>query len=218
MLFDGHNFLRLLQGLWVTLSIALSAMAISVVLGTLLGIVMTSRNRAVQLLTRLYLEFVRIMPQLVLLFVVYFSLSTSAGINLGGRTAAAIVFVIWGTAEMGDLVRGAIGSIPRHQRDSALALGLTSSQAMRRVILPQTMRRLLPLAMNLTARMVMTTSLVVLIGVVEVLKTGQQIIDANRFTHPDAALWVYGAIFALYFLACWPLSLLSRHLEKKWKN
>lgn len=218
VLFDGHNFLRLLQGLWVTLSIALSAMAISVVLGTLLGIVMTSRNRAVQLLTRLYLEFVRIMPQLVLLFVVYFSLSTSTGINLGGRTAAVIVFVIWGTAEMGDLVRGAIGSIPRHQRDSALALGLTSSQAMRRVILPQTMRRLLPLAMNLTARMVMTTSLVVLIGVVEVLKTGQQIIDANRFTHPDAALWVYGAIFALYFLACWPLSLLSRHLEKKWKN
>lgn len=218
VLLEGHNFLRLLQGLWVTVSIALSAMAVSVVLGTLLGVVMTNRSRGVQLVTRLYLEFVRIMPQLVLLFVVYFSLSTSAGINLGGRTAAVIVFVVWGTAEMGDLVRGAIESIPRHQRESALALGMTRAQAMRTVVLPQTLRRLLPLAMNLTARMVMTTSLVVLIGVVEVLKTGQQIIDANRFSHPDAALWVYGAIFGLYFLACWPLSMLSRHLEKKWKD
>lgn len=218
VLFEGRNALRLLQGLWVTVQIALGAMAVSLVLGTLLGIVMTSRNRAVRAVTRLYLEFVRIMPQLVLLFVVYFSLSTNTGINLGGRTAAMIVFVVWGTAELGDLVRGAITSVPAHQFASATALGMTRAQVMRHVVLPQTVRRLVPPVMNLTTRMVMTTSLVVLIGVVEVLKTGQQIIDANRFTHPDAALWVYGAIFALYFAVCWPLSLASRRLERKWND
>lgn len=104
VLFEGRNFLRLLEGLWVTASIALAAMAISVVLGVLLGIVMTSRNRFVRACTRLYLEFVRVVPQLVLLFVVYFSLASQAGVNLGGRTAAVIVFSVWGTAEMGDLV------------------------------------------------------------------------------------------------------------------
>ena len=56
-----------------------------------------------------------------------------------------------------------------------------------------------------------------LIGIVEVLKTGQQIIDANRFEYPTAALWVYGAVFLLYFLACWPVSLAAKALEKKWK-
>ncbi|MGL5405454.1 MAG: amino acid ABC transporter permease [Propionibacteriaceae bacterium] len=218
VLFEGRNFIRLLQGLWVSISIALTAMALSTILGTLLGMVMTSKKKSVRFLTQFYLNVVRIMPQLVMLFVVYFSLATTAGINLSARTAAIIVFVIWGTADMGDLVRGAIISIPSHQMNSALALGMTRQQALRTVILPQTLRRLLPLAMNLTTRMIMTTSLVVLIGVVEILKTGQQIIDANRFTYPNAALWIYGTIFALYFFACWPLSLLSRRLEQKWNN
>ena len=66
--------------------------------------------------------------------------------------------------------------------------------------------------------MIKTTSLVVLIGVVEVLKVGQQIIDANRFNYTTASLWIYGLIFALYFLICWPISLLSRHMEKTWQN
>ena len=91
-------------------------------------------------------------------------------------------------------------------------------QTMRRVILPQTLRRLAPPAVNLITRMIKTTSLVVLIGVVEVLKVGQQIIDANRFNYPTASLWIYGLIFALYFLICWPISLLSRHMEKTWQN
>ena len=166
VLFEGRNFLRLLEGLWVTASIALAAMAISVVLGVLLGIVMTSRNRFVRACTRLYLEFVRVVPQLVLLFVVYFSLASQAGVNLGGRTAAVIVFSVWGTAEMGDLVRGAIRSTPSHQVYSGLALGMTSAQVYRCVVLPQTIRRLLPVTINLANRMIQTTTLVVLIGVV----------------------------------------------------
>ena len=167
---------------------------------------------------QLSLEFVRIMPQLVLLFVAYFGLTRVAGINLNGITASILVFTLWGGAEMGDLVRGALIAIPRHQYESAYALGLTPRQTMRRVILPQTLRRLAPPAVNLITRMVKTTSLVVLIGVVEVLKVGQQIIDANRFNYPTASLWIYGLIFVLYFLICWPISLLSRHMEKTWQN
>ena len=145
-------------------------------------------------------------------------LTRVAGINLNGITASVLVFTLWGGAEMGDLVRGALIAIPRHQYESAYALGLSPRQTMRRVILPQTLRALAPPAVNLITRMVKTTSLVVLIGVVEVLKVGQQIIDANRFNYPTASLWIYGLIFALYFLICWPISLLSRHMEKTWQN
>ena len=83
----------------------------------------------------------------------------------------------WGTAEMGDIVRGAVTSMPRHQTESGLSLGLTKLQIYRYILVPQTVRRVLPGAINLATRMVKTTSLVVIIGVVEVLKVGQQIIE-----------------------------------------
>lgn len=216
LLFQGRNLLRLLEGLWVSASIALVAMGLSIMLGTLLGVVMTSRHPVVRFLTRAYLEAVRIMPQIVLLFVVFFDLTRYFGINLDGWAAAVVVFTLWGTAEMGDLVRAAITSIPKHQYQSARALGLTPWQVQRSVILPQAARRLVPTTINLTNRMIMTTPLVALIGVVEVLKTGQQIIDPNRFTHPDGALWIYGTILLLYFALCFPISLAARRLERIW--
>jgi polar amino acid transport system permease protein len=170
------------------------------------------------LITKVYLEFIRIMPQLVLLFLVYFGVTKTFGIQLSGQVSAVIVFTLWGTAEMGDLVRGALISIPKHQYESGAALGLESYQIYRYIIIPQTFRRLIPLAINLTTRMIKTTSLIVLIGVVEVLKVAQQIIEANRYTVPDSALWVYGTIFFLYFIVCWPISKLASVMEKKWKN
>ncbi len=217
VLFMGQNFLRLLGGLGVTLQLSLLAVALSIPLGALFGMFMTLRHPLARTTGRIYLEFIRIMPQLVLLFIAYFGVTRAFGWNLSARASAVIVFTLWGTAEMGDLVRGALLSIPRHQYDSACALGMNRVQTFIHVIAPQTMRRLLPLTINLTTRMIKTTSLVVLIGMTEVLKVGKQIIDANRFEYPTAALWVYGVIFLLYFLACWPISLLARKLEQRWR-
>jgi amino ABC transporter, permease protein, 3-TM region, his/glu/gln/arg/opine family len=216
ILLAGNNLARLLGGLAVTVRISLIAVALSLPLGVLFGLLMTRENRVIKLLSRIYLDFIRIMPQLVLLFLVFFGSARVFGLSLSGEFSAVLVFTLWGTAEMGDLVRGALMSIPKHQYESAAALGLTAGQCSRYVIIPQTLRRLLPLAINLVTRMVKTTSLIVLIGVVEVLKTGQQIIDANRFQYPTAALPIYGVIFLLYFLVCWPVSMLARYLEQRW--
>ena len=218
VLFMGNNFVRLLEGIWITIRISLTAVAFSIVLGILLGMVMTLKNPVIKILTKVYLEFMRIMPQLVLLFLVFFGLSKSFGINLSGETSAVIVFTLWGTAEMGDLVRGALISIPKHQYESGAAIGLTGWQIRIYIIIPQILTRLVPLAINLTTRMIKTTSLVALIGVVEVLKVAQQIIEANRYTVPDSALWIYGTIFFLYFFICWPISLAAKQLEKRWKT
>ena len=216
ILLEGRNGFRLHSGLWTTVEISLLSVIGSVIFGLFTGLFMTLQNRAAKLISRFYLEFIRIMPQLVLLFLVFFGSARIFGLSLSGEFSSIFVFVLWGTAEMGDLVRGALESIPRHQYESAAALGLTPGQCSRYVIIPQTLRRLLPLAINLVTRMIKTTSLVVLIGVVEVLKTGQQIIDANRFQYPTAALPIYGVIFLLYFLVCWPVSMLARYLEKRW--
>ena len=218
VLFMGNNFQRLLGGLWITIKISMLSVALSIILGILLGMVMTLKNPVTRCLSKIYLEFNRIMPQLVTLFLVYFGLTKAFGLNLSGQVSAVIVFTLWGTAEMGDLVRGALASIPKHQYESGAAIGMKKLQVYRNIIIPQTLRRLIPLAINLTTRMIKTTTLIVLIGVVEVLKVGQQIIEANRYTVPTAAMWIYGTIFLLYFFVCWPISLLARKLERKWQN
>ena len=217
VLFKGRNFARLLGGLGKALGISLTAVAISIPLGILLGMIMTRENRVTKTLTRIYLEIIRIMPQLVLLFIVFFGSTRALGVDISGEAASIIVFSLWGTAEMGDLVRGALISIPRHQYESAGALGLDERQTFLYVIVPQTVRRLLPLSINLITRMIKTTSLVLMIGVVEVLKVAQQIIEANRMTSPNAAFGVYLTVFVMYFLVCWPISLLARRLEKAWR-
>lgn len=128
VLFKGINSLRLWQGLWVTIRIALISMVFSIILGFLLGMVMNIPNKIIKFICRIYLEIVRIMPQLVLLFLVYFGAAKHLGMNLSGETAAIIVFTFWGTAEMGDLVRSALISIPKHQYDSGYGLGLNKWQ------------------------------------------------------------------------------------------
>ena len=208
--------IRLLEGLMVALRISLVSVLISIVLGTVLGVLMTLKLPAVRAILRVYLEIVRIMPQMVLLFLVYFGATKAMGINLSAEAASIIVFTFWGTAEMSDLVRGALKSIPVIQYESSLALGLSTTQMYAYVIVPQIIRRMIPLSINLITRMIKTTSLVMMIGIVEVLKVGQQIIEANRKTSPNAAFGVFFTIFILYFIACWPISRLSKYLEKKW--
>ena len=217
VLLKGSNMLRLLQGLWVALRISLIAVVISIPLGLLFGVLMTRKNVVLKAIFRVYLEFIRIMPQLVLLFLFYFSKTRTFGWNLSGETASIIVFVLWGTAEMSDLVRGALISIPKHQYESSAALGLTKMQTYLYVIIPQAVRRLIPLSINLITRMIKTTSLILMIGVVEVLKVAQQIIEANRMSSPNAAFGIYLTVFLLYFIACWPISMLAKYLERKWR-
>lgn len=214
----GTNFQRLLGGLWVTVWIALVSVAFSLVFGFLLGILMTSKNRIIRAVCKVYLEIMRIIPQLVLLFVAYYGLTRMFNISLSGEAASILVFTLWGSAEMGDLVRGALESVPKHQYESGRAIGLTERQIFFYIIIPQTLRSLIPLSMNLITRMIKTTSLVVFVGVIEVVKIGQQIIEANRLKNPYASIAIYFVIFMMYFFVCWILSLAASYIEKRQKQ
>lgn len=215
VIFKGRNAIRLLGGLGIALRISLIAVLISIPLGILVGILMTFKNPIIKAVFRIYLEFIRIMPQLVLLFIVFFGSTRVLGADISGDLAAVIVFSLWGIAEMGDLVRGAIISIPKHQYESSEALGLDKRQTFIYIIIPQTVKRLIPLSINLITRMIKTTSLVLMIGVVEVIKVAQQIIEANRTSSPNAAFGVYLAVFIMYFIACTPISMFARYWEKR---
>lgn len=220
VVFEGRNVQRLLGGLLVTGGIAFTSILIGALLGIVFGVIRTakSKSKLICFIYRLYLELFRIIPVIVWLFIVYFGSTTVFNIDLSGEVASIIVFSLWGAAEMGDIVRGALESLPKHQVESGRAIGLSTWGLYRYILIPQAIRRMLPGAINLATRMVKTTSLVVLIGVIEVIKIGQQIIELSRLEVPSASFWVYGIIFMLYFIICYPLSRLSKKLEVKWKN
>lgn len=212
--FIGSNFERLLQGMLLTLQIALISIIFAIFFGLILGFVMTFRSIVVRALCRFYLECVRIIPILAWLFILFFGISPYLNVPLSAFMCAIIVFSLWGVAEVGDLVRGAITALPKHQSESGKALGLGQWQITRYIVFPQVLKQLLPAFVSLFTRMIKTTSLVSLLGVVDLLKVGQQIIELNK-SNPQASFWVYGGIFCTYFLLCYPLSYLSRVLEKK---
>jgi polar amino acid transport system permease protein len=216
VLLDANNLQRLAEGLLVTLKVAASSILIALALGIVIGLIALSRRGIVQVPYRLFLETVRIVPQIVWLFIVFFGLAKLFGWSWSGETSGILVFGLWGTAEMADLVRASVSSLPAHQMQSAQALGLSRMQIYRHVLVPQALRRLIPASINLATRIVKTTPLLVLITVVEVLKVGQQIIETRLLTTPTAAFWVYGFIFFLYFAICYPVSLSSRWLEERW--
>jgi len=218
ILFEGQNLQRILEGLGQTIFVASISVVLSFILGLLVGMFMTSKNLVVRFITRLYLEFVRIVPVLVMLYVLYFGLTRWTGIHIDNKIIAIFVFTFWGTAEMADIVRASVTSIPKIQWESGQALGLTTSQLYVYIIIPQTVRRIVPPAINLATRMVKTTALLPLIGIIEVIKVGQQVIEVSVKDYPTASFWVYGFIFFLYFIVCYPLSKLSKKLELKWQK
>ncbi|WP_094606678.1 putative glutamine ABC transporter permease protein GlnP [Sporomusa silvacetica DSM 10669] len=218
VLVDGSNLQRLLGGLLITARIAFISIILGSLLGIIVGLARTSKVRVLRFLCRFYLELFRIIPILVWLFFVYFGVPGIFDIHIAGELVAVIVFSLWGAAEMGDIVRGALESLPKHQIESGKALGLSFWLLYRFVLLPQAARRLLPGAINLSTRMVKTTSLVVMIGVIDVVKVGQQIIERSILKEPTSSFWIYGFIFILYFIICYPLSKLSKKLETKWES
>lgn len=128
---------------------------------------------------------------------------------------AVLAFSLWVAAEFSDIVRGAIQSVPQHQRESGLAIGLTRFQLFRYILLPQAMKLEVPAAINLATRVVKTTSLLMIISIMDVINVGQQIIEANNSTYPTGVFWVYGLIFFLYFIVDYLLSLWARKLTAR---
>jgi len=218
LIFEGNNLLRILDGTLNTIQIAFIAIFFSLIFGLIFGIIYTSKNKIIRFFCRFYLEIFRIMPTLVLLFVFYFIIPSLFDIDISGEFVAVYVFVLWGTAEIGDLTRGAITSIPKHNSDVALALGFNKLQVYGYILIPLSFKRVVPGVINLATRMIKTTSLVMMIGVIDVIKVGQQIIESNILRVPDAAFWIYGFIFMIYFVICYPISKFANVLENRWNK
>lgn len=217
VLFQGTNFARLMGGLWTSVWIAGLSLIIGLLLGLIFGMLRTLHNRVIRFILLLYLEFFRIVPTIVLLYLAYYILPRQFNVNWPAPWMAVLAFSLWVSAEFSDIVRGALESISKHQQESGLALGFTQWQLFRYVLLPQAVRLELPATINLATRVIKTTSLLLTISIMDIINVGQQIIEANNQNYPTAVFWIYGLIFILYFLIDYPLSRLAKHLTAKQK-
>ena len=204
-----ENWSLLLDGMLQTIYIAIVSLILSLIGGMIIGYLRYQKNLVIRFITRIYLECFRIIPLIVWLFAVFFTLPRLMGQSISSQLSVILVFTLWGSAEMGEMVRGALNSLPLIQRESAFALGLSNGKTYRYVLLPQAFKRLLPSIINMATRLIKTTSITTIVGVLEIFNRGAQIID--RTGEPFA---IYVFIFFFFFLLCYPLTLWSTKLEK----
>ncbi|MCU1724447.1 MULTISPECIES: amino acid ABC transporter permease [unclassified Pseudomonas] len=204
---------QLSKGAAQTLSISALGIVFATLGGVLYGVLATLGKRSVNVLLRIYLELFRAIPVLVWLYLLFFGLPIFLGISLPSFWCAVLVLALWGASEVGEVVRGALQSLPRGQREAGLSIGLSGWQLYGYVLLPQALKRMTPPTINIYTRIIKTSSLAVLIGVVDVIKVGQQIIERTY-----ESVLIYGALFLFFFFICYPLSAASRALERRWTH
>jgi len=199
-----------------TLRIAAFAVVGSMVVGIVLGVLLTLRVWPVRAAIRLYIEVWRGLPIIVTIFLIYFALPT-LHVKLDAFTAASIGLSLWGSAQVAEATRGAIQSVPREQHEAAVALGFGWVGTQTFVIFPQAFRRLLPPLVSLLVNVIQNTTLAALIGVPEVLQAGQRSVERLQLTPPgnSHAFEIYGAVMATFFVISFPLTRLAAYLEKR---
>jgi polar amino acid transport system permease protein len=203
------------EGLKNTLIIAAWAVATSAVIGLTLGTLMTIRFAPLQNVIRLYVELWRGLPIIVTIFLIYY-VGPEVGLRLSALTAGAIALSLWGSAQVAEATRGAVASIPREQHQAAAALGFGWIGRHRFVILPQALRRLLPPMVSLLVNVIQNTTLVALIGVAELLQTGQRQVERLQLTTGNPhAFEIFGAVLVAFFVISFPLTMLARYLERR---
>lgn len=206
-----------MDGFTITIEISIISLVLSIVFGFIIGVIMTSKNKLIKIISRILLEAFRLIHPIIWLFVFFFGISYISNIQINNIMVSIVVFTLWGTFEIADLVRSYIESLPKSQFESSAAIGLTKIQMYLYVILPQIIMRSTPAIVNLATRLIKTTNLVFLIGVSEVLKVSQNIIQVVYYSNPNSyiSFTMYLLLLFVYFIICYPLSLFSRYLEKR---
>ena len=197
------------QGLLVTLHVSVLIVFFALLAGTILGVAIVYGPRWLYWPIRLYSDFFRGIPLLVLIFFMYYGLPVFK-VNLSNFAAVVLALTAFKTAHVIEVVRGAIQSIPRGQTEAAKSIGLTFGRRLLYVIAPQAVRRFLPPWINAVVDTVKGSALVSLVGIVDLMLAIQQVIGR---TYRPMPLYVVGAL--MYFVINYTLSLASRRLEAR---
>jgi L-cystine transport system permease protein len=204
------SFLPLLKGaIFYTIPLTLVTFVIGLILAILTALARISHNKFLQIIARVYVSIIRGTPLLVQLFIIFYGLPT-IGVTLDSYTAAIIGFSLSVGAYGSEIIRAAIISIPKGQWEAGYSIGMSYSQVLRRIILPQAARVSVPPLSNSFISLVKDTSLASLVLLTEMFRKAQEIAAFNY-----EFLLVYSEAALFYWVICFFLSILQQVMEKK---
>lgn len=209
--FELEYLPQLLSGAITTLLLVLCAAAIGLVAGLLFGVARTSRVRVLSVVAAVYINIVRGIPLLVLIFFIYFGVPMLfPRVSLSAFWSGVIALALFATAYLAEIFRGSIEAIPRGQREAADALGGGGFFTYWYVLLPQAFKIAVPPGIGFLIALIKDTSLVTVIGVMELTKAGRAISSLS-----GDPIVTYLVVAAIYFVICYGVSLLGRAYERR---
>ncbi|MBA3516426.1 MAG: amino acid ABC transporter permease [Rhizobiales bacterium] len=208
--FGWTEFLFLLGSLRWTLLLSLIAFLGGGIGGSVIVLLRTSPIAFLRWFSSLYIQLFQGTPLLMQLFIIYYGLVVLLDITIDPWPAVALAFTCYSAAFLGDIWRGCVQAIPRPQWEAANCLSLGHTATLWHVILPQAMRIAIAPTIGFLVQLIKGTSVASIIGFVELTRAGQ--LMTNVTFQP---MLIYPVVAMLYFLLCWPLSMLSRSLEKR---
>ena len=207
--FGFNEFMYILMSVKWTVMLSLIAFSGGAAGGLVIALLRTSGNRWLERLSSLYIQLFQGTPLLMQLFLAYFG-GQIIGLDINPWLAASAALAVNTSAFLGEIWRGCIQAVPKGQVEASQALGLSYAHRMRYIVLPQALKIALPPTVGYLVQVIKGTSLASIIGFVELTRAGQIINNATF-----EPLKVFGVVAGIYFILCWPLSLLSARMEKR---
>ena len=198
------------QGLMFSLQLTVVAMIGGIVLGTLLALMRLSSIKPLKIFATIYVDGLRSIPLVMVILWFFLVIPIFLGTPIGAEKSALITFTLFEAAYFSEIMRAGIQSVPKGQVYAGNALGMTYSQSMRLVVLPQAFRNMLPVLLTQTIILFQDTSLVYAIGAKDLLKATE--ITGKNYGRP-VEMVIFAAI--IYFVICFSLSTLVKQLQKK---
>ena len=201
--------MSILKGMGTTISVSFLAICLGTALGVGVGLALTYGAKPLRWIVRAYTDFIRGTPVLVLVLASYYVLGT-IGVDLSPFEAGVLALAVFCSSHVGEIVRGALQSIPIGQAEAAKAIGLTFPQTFAYVLGPQALRQILPAWVNTAAEMVKASTLLSIIGVAELLLRTQELISRTFLS-----LEFYFFAGFLYFVVNYGIERFGRYVERK---
>ncbi|CCI85992.1 ABC transporter, permease protein [Lactobacillus pasteurii DSM 23907 = CRBIP 24.76] len=207
------NFRFLLQGLWVTIYVSLISIALSFLIGLLLGTIRYTKTPIISKLVGFIVDVVRNLPLLLIIFFTYFGLP-GIGVRVNSLVASIIALVIFESAMISEIVRSGINAVDEGQMEGARSNGMNFVQAMFYVVMPQALLKMIPTLLSQFVSLVKDTSLATIIILPELLYHAQIVYSQNT----NYMIPMYLIIAAMYFVVCFCLSMFASYLQRKFDS
>ncbi len=205
------NLIFIFKGFGLTLYISLIAIVLSTLIGTVLAVMRNGKNPVLRIISSIYIEFVRNVPNLLWIFTIFLVFkmkSTSAGIT---------AFTLFTSAALAEIIRGGLNAVDKGQYEAGMSQGFTSAQILYHIILPQAIRKMLPAIISQFVTVIKDTSLLYSVIALQELFGASQIL-MGRYFEPEQVFSLYILIALIYFSFNLAISSLSHMLAKRWQQ